>query len=406
MTQVFISYSRRNAEFVVKLAADLKKYHIPVWLDQYDIKLGTRWDLAIDAALKACSHVLAVLSPMSVQSQNVLDEIHSALDEGKTIIPVEIETCEAPFRIRRLQKISFVTQSYEAAFQRVLGALMQSSLFGDLRYLPTRNGSGGKLLVVNKQTVYDAGKIQAGDANPTLVFQESTQLAHVPMMQITLVIGRGSECDIVVRNKSVSREHILITVDGGDYRIEDLGSTNGTLVNGTALDQPRVLLPGDRIDLAKAVSVDFHPELTETSLEAYHGALGGLPTPPFIPTLDGDDSYEPTDVHQTVYAHHAVEIDLRKRAVMVGGKPLDPPLTSAQYTFLQVLFEAKGAVCTRDQIARAVWPQTGVGRVSNEIIQTVATRINERLAELDPDWQYIIAEGNYSYRFCNHAILF
>ena len=66
MSLVFVSYSRKDAEFVLELAAELKQHDVPIWLDQFDIPLGQRWDVAIEAALKACTHVLAVLSPTAV----------------------------------------------------------------------------------------------------------------------------------------------------------------------------------------------------------------------------------------------------------------------------------------------------------------------------------------------------
>ncbi|MDP2272035.1 MAG: FHA domain-containing protein [Archangium sp.] len=61
-----------------------------------------------------------------------------------------------------------------------------------------------------------------------------------------LIIGRSSELDIVLVEDMVSRKHAKITLSGGKITIEDLGSTNGTFVNGEKVKTSR-LKEGDRI---------------------------------------------------------------------------------------------------------------------------------------------------------------
>ena len=68
----------------------------------------------------------------------------------------------------------------------------------------------------------------------------------------TLVLGRDSEADIQLSVGGVSRRHAKLTCsEGSHYRIIDLGSKNGTFVNGAAVEVAP-LRPGDRIDLGKA----------------------------------------------------------------------------------------------------------------------------------------------------------
>lgn len=62
-----------------------------------------------------------------------------------------------------------------------------------------------------------------------------------------LEIGRGTSCDISIPNRFVSTHHARIAPQGGAWMLEDLGSTNGTLVNGEPLDTPHRLAPGDRV---------------------------------------------------------------------------------------------------------------------------------------------------------------
>ena len=76
---------------------------------------------------------------------------------------------------------------------------------------------------------------------------------EVRPLKDTVLIGKNESCDIVIPNRYVSRRHARITCRAGAYYIEDLGSTNGTIVNGEKLSAEsgeRQIEPGDRIEFA------------------------------------------------------------------------------------------------------------------------------------------------------------
>src|SRR5436190_8550379 len=118
----FFSYSRHDSEFVLKLAKDLRAAGAGVWLDQLDITPGQRWDSSIEKALAECPHLLVVLSPSSVESTNVMDEVSFALEESKLVIPVLYRDCKIPFRLRRLQYIDARVE-YEKGLAELLRML-------------------------------------------------------------------------------------------------------------------------------------------------------------------------------------------------------------------------------------------------------------------------------------------
>ena len=105
----FISYSREDSEFALKLSEDLKAAGAAVWLDQLDIAPGQRWARAVEDALHACPRMLVILSPASVNSTNVEDEVSLAIEEHKTVIPVLYRECRIPFRLRPFQYVDFRT---------------------------------------------------------------------------------------------------------------------------------------------------------------------------------------------------------------------------------------------------------------------------------------------------------
>lgn len=119
MEKVFLSYSRSNTDFVLRLVRKLKEEGVDVWLDQTDIHPGSRWDVAIEKALESCDTILVVFSPDSVSSQNVLDEVSYGIEEGKRILPVLLQSCKIPFRLRRFQYTDF-TVDFDKGFPRLM----------------------------------------------------------------------------------------------------------------------------------------------------------------------------------------------------------------------------------------------------------------------------------------------
>jgi pSer/pThr/pTyr-binding forkhead associated (FHA) protein len=65
-----------------------------------------------------------------------------------------------------------------------------------------------------------------------------------------IVIGRGRKADLVLAESTISRAHAALGFDGTGFFVEDLGSTNGTLVNGAPVDR-QLLKNDDEIQMGK-----------------------------------------------------------------------------------------------------------------------------------------------------------
>lgn len=70
-----------------------------------------------------------------------------------------------------------------------------------------------------------------------------------PLTKEVITIGRGSGNDIVLPDPRVSRQHAEIRRQDDEFIITDLGSTNGTFVNGVRIEEPQPLRRGDRIEI-------------------------------------------------------------------------------------------------------------------------------------------------------------
>jgi hypothetical protein len=102
-------------------------------------------------------------------------------------------------------------------------------------------------------TADGAGGDEPGLTDPTLEVRTGVDAgARLVLDGGRVVAGRGTACDLVVRDTTVSREHAAFVRRGDAWWVLDLGSTNGTRVNGVrAAEHP--IVPGDRIELGDVV---------------------------------------------------------------------------------------------------------------------------------------------------------
>jgi hypothetical protein len=100
---IFVSYSSKDRPFAIGLVKELQSLGANVWIDQLGIGLGENWDNAIEEALEKSETFMLILSPTSVESQNVQDEVSIAINTNKKMVPILIKECELPMRWQRKQ---------------------------------------------------------------------------------------------------------------------------------------------------------------------------------------------------------------------------------------------------------------------------------------------------------------
>jgi predicted component of type VI protein secretion system len=94
-----------------------------------------------------------------------------------------------------------------------------------------------------------------------------------------IYIGRDISNDIVINDAEVSRKHARVALEAGGYVLEDLGSTNGTFVNGQRLMGPHALRPGELIMLGENISLSFEAVADENSTLISAQAKPATPPP-------------------------------------------------------------------------------------------------------------------------------
>jgi len=127
---IFISYSRRDQEFVTRLASDLDAQVAGVWFDQSDIQLGENWHDEIMEGIRECKAFILVLSPDAAESKYVREEVNKALELGKTIFPVIYRagqwTGEFGSLVKEVQTLDLRSGSYTDNFQKLVDGLVEA----------------------------------------------------------------------------------------------------------------------------------------------------------------------------------------------------------------------------------------------------------------------------------------
>jgi len=131
--QVFVSYSRKDADFVERLNRGLSAYGYHAWVDTSDIHRSgdDRWRTSIVAAIRHSKAMILVLSPDSTSSMNVLRELSVAADTHIRLIPIVCQQCEIPegfvYELAGIQRIDFTTLDFNDGVQQLVERLGLSS---------------------------------------------------------------------------------------------------------------------------------------------------------------------------------------------------------------------------------------------------------------------------------------
>lgn len=211
--------------------------------------------------------------------------------------------------------------------------------------------------------------------HPVLMILDGEQMGQRwAIQQESYVVGRGGECDLVLPERQVSREHIRIYYEDDRYYLTDLGSKNGTWVNETQIENETIQLrDGDEISIAMAVTMIFV----------------------------GSESTVPVLLEQMRRQKGRLSLDRESRRVFIAEVEIDPPLSLPQYRLLELLYDAEGAVCTRDEVVQAVWPEAMGEGVSEQAIDALVRRLRDRLTEIDPEHQYVVTVRGHGFRLDN-----
>ena len=183
-----------------------------------------------------------------------------------------------------------------------------------------------------------------------------------------MIIGRDANSDVQIDDRQVSRQHAELRRTPHGYTLRDLGSKNGTFLNGEPVsEEPRFIRTGDEVGIALCAKLTF---------------IEDDATAPIIP----------------VQRKSAIRMDFAAKRVWVNDQEIIPPLSVAQYTLLELLYKNTGNVVSRDTVVETVWSEEEADGVSEQAIDALARRLRERIAEIDPDSKLFETVRGYGFR--------
>jgi hypothetical protein len=208
---------------------------------------------------------------------------------------------------------------------------------------------------------------------------------QIPLDDVSHVLGRLPHADIGLENPFVSRKHAQIDFSKDRYFIHDLGSKNGTYVDGVRLGSERRILEGGEVVEFGAGQVVATFALGTGTVTLPH------PTPPAV-----EPAAVPT-LHEDL-ASQGITVEANKREVYLGGVPVNPPLSRKEFDVLSLLYDRQGEACSKDEIAACGWPERAEGGVSDQEIGQCIHRIRRRI-EPDPGApQFVELIRGFGYR--------
>jgi pSer/pThr/pTyr-binding forkhead associated (FHA) protein len=220
-------------------------------------------------------------------------------------------------------------------------------------------GSGGR----------ESRNIEPGNGAALVVQEGPNSGTSHPLVSEITALGRQPDNHVVLDEPVVSRKHAVIEETDAGYYLRDLGSTNGTFVNGLRVEQDYVLQHGDVIRLGGGSGLSFQHIGARTLKLSAVGA-----------------------------SSQAIVVDKRARHVYVRGQLLEPAMARKEFDLLMLLDSRRGEAISRDEIASNVWPERTDGDVGDHEIEQCVHRVRNRIEEDTSRPIYLITMRGFGYK--------
>lgn len=263
---IFISYSRQDAEIVKKLCKELVSAGFSLWIDENGIESGDAFKSIIVKAIEDCNTLLFFSSQSSNKSYWTTKEISIAIYEGKTIIPIKLDdskyNSEIKFDLINLDYIDLTNQSFvEDEIHRLIRSL-RNRLLPDINISTESNEIPEK---TNRKRM----------ANLKFIFQYKGCIVSLTLCIVGIIVVPF----LFMNNKTMKSTYMpnstfeeIIAYSGENNRTEDFEMENrNSLIYPSVLSVEGFIINVDYYadytpvvhDTILADSVDVHPDYIE-----------------------------------------------------------------------------------------------------------------------------------------------
>lgn len=248
-----------HAAAAVAYAAALNHWRGAALADVRDFEFAEGRAVALEAQRLTCLEAWADAELACGRADSLVSPLQDLVTEHPTRERLWEQLMTALYRTGRQDAALSAYRSARVALDRELGVEPSARLVGVQRAIlnhdPALSPEPAVRPAVRRvptrrmtQTVLVRSALSA--APPTLVGPSGQR---VPIDQGPVVIGRQDGCNLVLDDDEASRRHAQVASTAGGCQLTDLGSTNGTFLNGSRLEGPALLVDGDRIEVGHSL---------------------------------------------------------------------------------------------------------------------------------------------------------
>lgn len=250
MKKLYLSYALEDAQRAEELRRVLMARGHRPWLDPQPLE-GASWHYEMDAAIGAADALIVLVTMAAAQSPYVTYEWALALGAGLPVFAIIYE--EAPEHPRLATVIRYDSQAFSDENH------FWDHFVSDFDRRLERASAARGTSAASADEAADIDKsVMPSEPGYWIVMRRGPLQNQIYRLERAVVtIGRDLANDIAIRDGQVSRFHLRLTLQGQDYQLEDLGSANGTVLNGARISAPARLSDGDIIALGDSILLSY-----------------------------------------------------------------------------------------------------------------------------------------------------
>lgn len=258
MKNIFISFSQRDTRHMTTLRENLIRMNYKPWIDP-NPRPKQDWRFEIDDAIRTADAMVVIVTPSAADSTYMTYEWALAIGLNVPVIPIIFERARMHPRLQMLEHFdvnSFTSQThfwdyFNREFTRILSGNRQPS-----KVMPAANVPVQAVPVPNAAFTRQVMPTTPGHH---LVIRRGPRLNTIfPMTKELITLGRDATNDIQIDDPEMSRYHLRLKWANNVYSVEDLGSTNGTRINGGArITTETPLHPGQALMLGDTIIISY-----------------------------------------------------------------------------------------------------------------------------------------------------
>lgn len=250
MSNVYLSFAPEDAERAEELRRVLQAQGHRPWIDPRPVD-GESWRYEMDAAIGAADAVIVLVTAAATASPFVTYEWALALGAGVPVFALIYHEAQEHPRLATVNR-------FDSSAFRDENHFWDHFISGFNRQMEGAAGEKRPAASTSAETLDIDKSIMPTEPGYWIVMRRGPlQNQVIRLEQAVVNIGRDLANDIAIRDGQVSRYHLRLTLHGEDYHLEDLGSTNGTRVNGAPVSQRRRLNDGDVIALGDSILLTY-----------------------------------------------------------------------------------------------------------------------------------------------------